>query len=188
MVQPTIPALAAEIARRFPELGGRSIAVSEVDPFADQSNTSQLPIAVVSLGREDGQQGKHGGAITLTDNIVVHFIYEPSKYKNKEFNDTPFFSFYNYQPIRDELLSMIKAWSTPEGGVLTYQSMSVSSDEGAVYMTFNFATTFKWCDPAEADPAFVVDGVVKRIVQPTSKCCEPEETATDPCDVPSAHE
>lgn len=184
---PMLPALASEIASRFPELDGRAFAVAEVDPFSDQSNKPTLPVAVVALADEQGEQGRNGGKISLVDTVVVHFMFEPVKYQ-KDGNDTPFFMFYNYEPIRDQLLTLTKSWRSPRNGGMSYKSMTVTCDEFAVYMTFTFTISEAWCPTEIAEPAFTVDGIPQRIVQPTSKCCEPEEEATDPCDFPSAHE
>lgn len=119
--KPVIVALAEAIAIWFPDLGGRSIAVSEVDPFGDKTNVPTLPLAVTALINETAVQSSNGGGkITLSDDIVVQFIYASVKYNRQDGAVTPFYAFYDYEAIRDRLLTNIHSWRTPRNGGIQF--------------------------------------------------------------------
>jgi len=184
--QPVLIALASAIAEWFPDLGGRAFAVSEVDPFDKQTNVPTLPVAVVALLTEQGTQGRHGGQrITLASQIVLQFIFEPLKYKREDGSDTPFFAFYDYEGVRDRLLSNLVRWRTPRNGALTYQTMDVESDEFAVYIAFRLIVNEEWC-PSELDSdekpyKFTVWSTLA-FGKPDPECCDcPEEEPKKPC-------
>jgi hypothetical protein len=143
-----IPSLAAACAEWFPEMEGRFIAVSEIDPFNNATNIPTLPLGFVALVTEAAQQA-NSGPITIADDILVHFAFKPVKYKNAENQDTPFFAFYDYEPLRDKLLVLVQGWDGPRNERLLYKSMDVNANEYAVYITFRFGTSAKWCPPAE---------------------------------------
>lgn len=180
MPEPTLPALAKAIAETFPELEGRSIAVSEVDPFDKSTNIPTLPIAVVALVGETGDGSK---VPNLTDDILVHFVFEPVKYKKEDGKDSPFFAFYDYETLRDRMLSLARNWTSPRGSILRYRSLDVESDEFAVYIAMRFGMETRWCEPEElaAKPVpFVITTSVLGAAGkcPPRECPEPE----DPCD------
>lgn len=144
--EPTLIALSAKIAEWFPDLGGRAFAVSEVNPFDKQNDVPSLPVAVVGLLTEQGAQGKFGGSrITLNAQVMLQFIFEPLKYKRQDGAATPFYAFYDYEAIRNRLLSNLVKWRTPLGGAITYQAMDVESDEFAVYISFRLLINEEWC-------------------------------------------
>lgn len=178
--EPTIPALAAELALWFPEMEGRFIAVSEIEPFDNATNVPTLPIGFVALVTE---KGTGSGSITLDDDILVHFAFEPVKYKTPDGADTPFFAFYNYEPTRDKLLTFTQNWRTPRGGGLLFKSMDVEATPFAVYITFRFSAPFKWCVPeALAAKPQEFDIVARTQIHTASfPCVKPEPAPEHPC-------
>ena len=168
----TIPALANAIADTFPELGGRSIAVSEVQPFGDKTNIPTLPIAVTALVKETGKQVQHGGGqIELTDDILVQFIFEPVKYTLSGGSDSPFFAYYDYESIRDRMLSMTQNWRSPRNAGLSFKQMDVESDEFAVYIAMRFSLSEQWC-PQDEGPQPSKMKIVGRVLVPKSEKCD----------------
>lgn len=177
--EPLLPALARALGEWFPEVEGRAIAVSEVDFFDDRSNLPSLPLVATALVTEQGQQGQHGGNINLRDDVLIQFFFEPEKYKRADGRDTPFYAFYNYEVIRDKLLTRLQQWRTPRNGSLSYQTMDVESDERAVIITFRFLTTEKWCPVSPAQEALEVT-ISACVLEPEAKvCCEEEEPQKD---------
>lgn len=183
-----IQSLASLIAKGFPDLGGRCVAVSEVSAFTKETYKPQLPTAVVALISESGNQTLNGGGkIDLSSDILVQFMFEPAKYTRRDGKDTPFFAFYDYESIRNALLALTHNWRSPSNGAITYRSLDVESDEYAVYISFRFLVTEKWCVTDEArdcDPNVNPPTVriSTNILRPASVCCEPEEEPEDPCD------
>lgn len=188
-----IPAIAAAIAEWFPELNGRSIAVSEVEPFADKTNVPTLPIAVVALVAETGEQTRNGGGkINLTSDILVQFIFEPIKYNREDGSELPFFAFYDYEPIRDKLLEQTAKWRGPGNFGLSYTGLTVESTPFAVYIAFSFTAVKDWCQAAPVDECGnpVKEGhdllILYNVCPASSKIpccdCEPTPEPEDPCD------
>ena len=177
-----IQAVARAVGENFPELGGRSIAVSEVDPFDQQTNYPNLPIAVTALVNEQALQGRHGGGqIKLSSDILIEFIFLPVKYTTAEGKESPFFAFYDYESIRDRLLRLMKHWRTPRNGSISYKSLVVDSDEYAVHLVFRFMVEEIWCDVGHSEEPSLPARVSFSILQPRGEapCCEPCEEPPD---------
>jgi hypothetical protein len=142
---------------------GRFIAVSEVDPFNNGTNIPTLPLGFVALVTEAAQQA-NSGPITISDDILVHFAFQPVKYKDAKNQDTPFYAFYDYEPVRDKLLALIQHWDGPRSERLLYKSMDVNANEYAVYITFRFTMTQKWCAPDELMASPVAFNIAVRML------------------------
>lgn len=183
MTKPTLPALMEDLSAWFPELEGRCIAVSEVEPFGDGTNMPTLPMAFAALVSATGQQPQRGANITLNDDVLVHFMFEPVKYQKADGNNSAFFAFYDYETLRDKMLSFSQQWLSPRGSGLTFTSMDVEAEERAVLIAFRFNLSEKWCLPEEfAEEPTKVD-IIPRMyaAQGTKPCCEPCSPAEDPC-------
>ncbi len=184
---PMLPELAKAIAEAFPDLSGRAFAVSEVAPFKKAADVPTLPVAVVALAGETGTQSRHGGGrIKIATDLVVEFIFEPKKYPNSEGTDTPFYRFYDYEVVRNQLLAMTRQWEAPSGSHLEYKSMHVESDEFAVYISFTFNLEDDWCTPLETARMVVQAGtnLFSNLLSPKSTVpcvtCLEDDTV-DPC-------
>lgn len=189
MEEPMIVAFARLIGESFPQLGGRSIAVSEVDAFKAKTNLPSLPIAYSALLAETSDQAANGsGVFNIKQTILLQFMFEPERYKTAEGGESPFFAFYDYEAIRNQLLSATVKWRTPRGASLAYRSLDVESDEMAVYITFKFETTerYQWGDDcynpkiAEA-PRPITFTVSANMCYALSNCSDAEEVVKDPC-------
>lgn len=153
-------ALAERIARRireaFPELNGRAFAVSEVGAFKDKSDVPTLPVAIVGLTNGTGVQAENSaGRLRITDNFVIEMIFASERHKGER-KVLPFYKFYNYEAVRDRLLSALNGWTTPDNIAANYRSISVEADQFAVYITIGVSMSFDWCDPHEAEPMGVI--------------------------------
>lgn len=180
-----LPALAAQIAVWFPELGGRALAVS--DAHITKVNVPTLPLVMVAFARSTGDQARTSfqPRFTLTDMFVVEFWLEPSRYKKANGSETPFWSYYDYEAVRNKLLHNLSRWEAPGGEHIAYRSLTISADELAVTLTFGFAATFEFCQPFDdAGEPFAIsfDLCPPKGCCPDVECFEVKENEKcDPC-------
>lgn len=188
-----MPALAKAIAQWFPDLGGRALAVSDMDTVP--KNPPTLPICLVALDTETVEKGTAQQRPTIIENIVVEFWFEPNRYKRDDGTETPFFTFYNYSKLRNRLLTPLLVWMAPDGSRFKYRGLIVQVTEYAAIVTLKFEHSFVFCADAEDAPdcqtvGEYVDGqpftiTVTQVVP--SNCCE-EECEPESADCPSAQD
>lgn len=154
-----LPALAEAIAEWFPELGGRSLAVSEVT--VSKENIPTLPLVMVAYVRGTGDQttNTQQSIFNMEDAFVVEFWLEPARYKKKDGGETPFWSYYDYEAIRDTLLENMARWEAPHGERPAYRGLNIEADPLAVTLTFAFVAAMRWCPSKQVKP----DGIIKDI-------------------------
>lgn len=139
-----LPALAEAIAEWFPELNGRSLAVSEVE--INKENVPTLPLVMTAFLRSAADENSNRTEIfNITDTIVIGFWLEPARYKKANGAETPFWSYYDYEEIRDTLLTNLARWESPGGERLSYRGLTIEAAPLAVILTFTFSATFRWC-------------------------------------------
>lgn len=150
-----LPTVAAHVAIWFPELNGRSIAVSEAQ--ITKENLPDLPLVMVSLAREQNEDRPSDASkslLNLRDNFVIEFWMEPARIKRGNGTETPFWSYYDYETIRSRLLAgLTGGYLGPSGERISYLNMTIESDAFSVVITFTFAATFQWCAPANLKQA-----------------------------------
>lgn len=107
-----LPAVAEAVGQWFPELGGRALAVSEVT--ITKENIPTLPLAMVAFVKSTGNQPDNSTSemFDIVDSFVIEFWLEPARYKKANGSETPFWSFYDYDAVRDTLLSNLVRWET----------------------------------------------------------------------------
>lgn len=177
-----LPAVAEAVGRWFPELGGRSLAVSEVS--VTKENVPTLPLAMTAFARSTSEQPtKNNVSIyDVVDLFIVEFWLEPARYKRANGTETPFWSYYDYEAIRDTLLENLVHWQGPNGERVAYRGMTIEAEPIAVTITFTFATQFRWCPSNKAPPP---DGIVEKIAfnlcTPLNSCCPDPCPPVDPC-------
>jgi hypothetical protein len=182
MTPRTLPALANAIAGWFPELNGRALAVSEVRPFSDKTNIPTLPLAIVALLSEKGNATKNGiNGLVTTSEVLIQFVYTSHKYKDATgTSDTPFYAFYDYESVRDRLLTGLQNWRSPRKSVARFDALDVESDEYAVYISIKIMIETKWCDQSsDTDPCIhdtqPVTNITFGLCAPKSDCCNDNE-------------
>jgi hypothetical protein len=150
-----LPALAAAIANWFPEVKDRSMAVSDVT--IDKQNMPKLPLVMCAFAKSMGQSPRSStiGIINMEDTIIVEFWMQPKRYKNA-LGETPFWSYYPYEVIRDRLISNVIDWRPPNGERLSYRSMVEVADPYAVVLTFNFSAVYQWCANSTRAPDQII--------------------------------
>lgn len=186
VVSPMLMSFAKMVAEQFPILKGRSIAVSEVDLFKNKTDVPSLPLAFSALLSETSDQKASGGQFNIQQEILLQFMFESVKYTGEGGADTPFFAFYDYEAIRDRLLTVAAKWRTPRGGGLRYKSLDVSSDTMAVFIAFKFVVTEVWSlacnglpDDGGGGPYLVT--INSTLCLPQGMCDNADPAPTDPC-------
>jgi hypothetical protein len=171
-----LPAVAEAVAAWFPDLGGRAIAVSEVSITKD--NVPTLPLALVAFVRSVSEQPANSRVemFDITDTFIVDFWLPPARYKTASGAETPYWSYYDYEGIRDKLLTNLSRWQTPGGERIAYRGMVIEAEPLAVTLTFTFIANFRWCPtgPKEKGDKFTVE----------FNLCAPESCIPDHCPEP----
>lgn len=177
-----LPALADAIAEWFPELGGRALAVSEVT--VNKENIPTLPLAMVAFVRGTGDQstGSRQTIFNLEDAFIIEFWLEPARYKKKDGSQTPFWSYYDYEAIRDTLLENMSRWEAPHGERPAYRGLNIEADELAVTLTFAFVAAMRWCTSTSVPPDGIVTGIKFNLCTDQTVCV-PDclDDSEDPC-------
>lgn len=181
MSEPLLPHFAARVAEWFPELGGRSIAVSEME--VDKQRLPKIPLATTALVRSD-MDGRWNWKSPyanqeMYDDFVTEFWLEPMKVRRADGSETPFWAFYDYETFRNALLSKVATYVGPSGQRIEYRALSVESDEYAVILSFQFRAHFYWC--ADKDESELADGQPINKNTITTNMCQPKSTVCDPC-------
>ena len=179
-----LPALAEQLAQWFPETNGRALAVSEVSITKD--NVPTLPLVMVAFIRSTAESNNHSNLddFEITDTFIVDFWLEPARYKKSNGTETPFWSYYDYEQIRDTLLAKMGRWVAPGCEFISYRGMTVEAEPLAVTLTFTFMAYFRWKAPRVFDEDVeVIKGIHFNMCAPVSECCDPEcfDEKEDPC-------
>jgi hypothetical protein len=178
-----LPALAEALIEWFPQLGGRALAVSDVT--VSKENVPTLPLVMVAFVRGTGTSPSWSrfAEVNLEDNFVIEFWLEPARYKKPNKTETPFWSYYDYESIRDTLLNNISLWQSPSGERVAYRSLIIQADSLAVTLTFGFVAVSQWCrDKTLLDQGerFVINFNLCTPAGTISPDCEEAEPVT-PC-------
>ena len=167
-----LPVLAEAIPEWFPELKGRAIAVSDIDAVATKEYVPTLPLVLLAIARSDGAQltSSPHSPFEIVDNLIISFWMHPVRYKDKGV-ETPFWSYYPYDQIRDTLVTNTSNWIGPNQELLSYRRMTVEANSLAVVLTFTFAATFIW-EACVIDIAKPVTFVGFNLCTPAGTCEE----------------
>lgn len=177
---PILVSLATEIAKHFPELDGRAVAVADTDVTPE--NMPNLPICLLVLEDERRRAGSPKGHFAFSENIIVDFWFPPNRYKKEDGSETPFWSFYNYPSVRDRLLNILFDFVPPCGDKLSYDRLTIEVSQYAVFLTFRLSHDVVFM-PSEVEPDGVAEVVVE-ICAPPSLYCPADVTQVedeDPC-------
>lgn len=142
-----LPALATAVSEWFPGLDGRAIAVSNIE--ITKENVPTLPLVLVAFARSESTQParNHPSEFTVADFVVVDFWLEPDRIRRTDGSATPYWNYYDYEWIRDRLLTGLADWHGPgpRQERLAYRSLGIAADPFAVTLTFTFEVRFQWC-------------------------------------------
>ncbi len=183
MLEPLLPAIAKAIGEWFPELGGRSLAVSEAE--ITRENMPTLPLVMVALVRETSAHvwNGPGSKMTITDDFMIEFMMKAERYKRSDNSESPFWAYFNYEAIRDKLWTKLAGWRGPSGEAIEYVSMDVDADQYSVNISFRCKAHFNWCPDAEDEKG---DGVLIKTGDIAMNLCEPKQLYCGPAfDLPT---
>lgn len=177
-----LPTVADEMAKLFPWLNGRSLAVSEAD--ITKENMPTLPLCMVALVRVDAVAWNWqaaNGKNDLFDDFIVEFWLEPKKEKRPDGAETPFWVFYDYEAFRDRVLSWMVGFVGPRNQRLEFRNLAVESDQYAVVLSFRFRAHYNWCRIEDDDPPSIIGQSAKL----TSDISQPRPVwCPEPCEQP----
>jgi hypothetical protein len=165
-----LPELAAAIKTWFPELGGRCLAVSEIEPISSV-NMPKLPLCCVALVKEKNQNNIPRSTIKIEDQFIIEFWFEKQKYKRSDGSESPFYSYFDYETLRDKLLHFITNWVSPSGGTFQYVALQCDSTAVASCITFTFSHIYDWCDPVTDDTDGKAIDILTFCLNPNPEIC-----------------
>lgn len=146
----TLPEFAKLIVSpAFPELEGRAIPVTGVDDDKEGTDATKLPFVLIGLRKGDTSGPAELGtktAINLRDDFIVEFNLEKTRYRNLKGGETPFFSYYDYESVRDRLFNAIIQFSGEHGITFEFVSLDISTEGDVVYIEFRFRQNYEWCE------------------------------------------
>lgn len=173
-----LPAIAKAVEEWF---GVRAIAVADATITRDRVPTLPLVVVVFINSRGNQLSVSTSSDFHVVDTFAVQFWMKPERYKNADQSETPFWSYYPYEIIRQTLLNNFIEWEAPNCEHIAYRGMSVMADELAVTLTFTFEAAFGW-DFRTTRTGEIIKLVDFRLCTPQSCVIEdlcPE--AVDPC-------
>jgi len=181
-----LPALAEKITEWFKDLDGRAIAVSDYD--ITKLNVPTLPLVAVALRRSVGDQAAHSyqPTFSLSEQILIQFWLQPMRYKRKDGSEAPFWTWYDYESVRETLVANLSRWDdAPQQARFAYRSTDIAADELAVTLTFTFLASYQFCTP---DPRRGERFIITWNLCTPKGCCIEEEcfevkenAKCDPC-------
>ena len=175
-----LPAVADALREWFPELGDRALAVT--DAKITKENLPTLPIAMVAPLRQLYSHNS-GGRLTVGEEFMIEIWLAPEREVGVG-GETPFWSYYNFNALRNRLFDRFAGWRTPQNGAVVFVSLDIEVVEYAVMLSFRMRANYDICADAPVEPP---DGEPARI---TYSLCAPQslkcgdyapEHEIDPC-------
>lgn len=180
--KPMLLALAEELDNHFPEMEGRIFPVSEAD--INKTNVPKFPLCMLALTVMPLTYSVNSkNPISMNEDFVVEFWFETNKIKRSNGSESPFWAFYNYEPLRNKFVAVVSRWKSPAGFKVKIVSMEVETSDLAVMVVFRCQHVFDWCEPEEltnaldGEPSIIgkTTNVIYEITSyiPTECCPEP---------------
>ena len=152
-----LPQVAEWVAEWFPDLGGRSVAVTDGD--ITKANRPTLPFSLCALNREDATPAtassrSQNGNIEINEDFIVELWFPVQRFTLEGQTleagvEKPFWAYYPTTAIRNRMISkMYRAFSDSANkslGSISYTSMDIAADPQAVVLTFRFLRNYIWC-------------------------------------------
>lgn len=165
-----LPLVAALIAESFPELNGRALAVTEA--VITPANLPTLPLVIVApLTQTFSDNG--GYRLPTQEEFMLEFWLKPEREQTATGGETPFWTYYEYNKLRNRVKSIFAGWRG-QGGTVIMRTMEIDADEFAVSISFRMRATYEECVPEpklpECEPGTAKDGDPAHI---TYSLCKP---------------
>jgi hypothetical protein len=175
----TLPALAAYLRNAMPEFGGRVLAVSE--SMMTKENVPTLPLVMLALVKEEAASEVRTNVSNVTERFIVEVWIAPERYKTSAGKESPFWGFYDYDTLRDRVVSFTNRWKSPRGYKIAYAGLDHTSTDFAVVVCLTFTHEFRYCPPDL--PLDEFDGrEIDKDTFDTSLVPTGTETCADRCD------
>lgn len=143
-LSPTILGLADLFRENMKEMEQRVIAVSEME--VNRTNLPTLPIAMVALVDVTFRHAEKTNSMPhVVEQIVAEFWFKNNKIRTTKNEESPFWAYYDYDPLLHKVVSLILDWTTPKGFKLKVTRMDLESTEAAVHITFEFFHDYEFC-------------------------------------------
>jgi len=175
-----LPALAEAIKEWFPELEGRALAVS--DMTITKENTPTLPLVLTAFVRSTANPPlrNHYEQFPIDDVFIVEFWMKPVRQKRADGSETPFWTYYPYEYVRDKLLTHLVEWTPPNKERIAYRALNVMADHFAVVLSFQFIAHFDWCPKTNRYGEIIHEAPAFNLCTPEG-CVPPDCVEVDPC-------
>jgi hypothetical protein len=171
--EPTLLALIKDIEPVFPEMERRIIAVSEMEVQRD--NIPTFPIAMFALQDINfAHDAKSNKSPDLVETFVGEFWFRSNKILNSKSKETPFWAYYDYDPLLQKFVDFILQWESPRGYPVQLVKMDLESSDLAVMLSFTLRHTYTFCK-LEQQP----EGIVKTVenIRIKTECVDCNEGA-----------
>lgn len=149
------------VSPAFPELEGRAIPVTGVDDDKGGTDATKKPFVLIGLRKGDtsgpAEIGRNS-TINLRDDFIVEFNLEKTRYKNGKGGETPFFSYYDYESVRDRLFNAMADFSGEHGITFEFVELDISTEGDTVYIEFRFRQNYEWCDKVRESDTVIEAG------------------------------
>lgn len=192
-----LPELAKHIALWFPELDGRAIAVA--DAKITRQNMPTLPLVMLCFANElpgaaqtSAINISQRSQFELVDEFVIEFWLQPNRYVKEDNVESPFWSYYDYEAIRNRLLSALYKYTGSNNERIWYRGLSQEVDEFAEVLVFTMQARYNWCPDEEIIAALSEVGEIIddktfsfNLCAPKTVFCPPEtkpDESLDDCD------
>jgi hypothetical protein len=140
---------------------------------------------MVAFARSTSEQPLHQRSemFEIQDAFIIEFWMEPSRYKKANGSETPFWSYYDYEAVRDTLLANITQWETPGGERIAFRGLTIDADPLAVTLSFAFIASFRWCSPVTefGIPFTISSRLCAPAITCVPTCLEENEDECHPC-------
>lgn len=139
-----VPAIAALIRATFPELQQRAFAIMEA--AVTKENMPNLPLCFVALlGVEaENQSNNVRTPMDLLEHIIIEFWSAPTIYKKADGSASPFYAYQDYQSTLNKMLVALDGYFGPQGKSVRFASMSTTSDDFALMVSFKVSIKWRW--------------------------------------------
>jgi len=177
-----LPAIVRGVIQWFPELRGRAFPATEM--ALSKENLPTLPFAVVMLVRSEANppvSGRGMDRFEMTDIFTIGFYMKPERQLKQvgvQDSETPFWTYYPYEHIRDGLFGKLRRWQGPNGERVVFRGLTTEADPYAVTLTFTLAAIRHWCERETEFGDPITEAPIFGLCVPPS--CVPDEPCPDP--------
>lgn len=149
--KPTIVQMVDDFNTVLVDFQGRVVSVSEME--VTRTNTPTFPVAMFALQDitfvHSERTNKPPAAV---ETIIAEFWFQSRKRVNVGGKaETPFWEFYNYEPLLQTVVDFVTNWKSPRGYRLKLVRMDLESTELAVMVSFTFNHIYDICPTPEEE-------------------------------------